>query len=47
MIYRAVSLAKVNQVSGGLDVAYLKGEQRLIDTSAARSNGDLRQDRRT
>jgi hypothetical protein len=47
MIYRAVSLAKVNQISGGLDVAYPKGEQRLIDTSAALSNGDLRQDRRT
>jgi hypothetical protein len=47
MIYRAVSIARVDQVSGGLDVAYPKGEQRLVDTSAALSNADLRQDQRT
>jgi len=47
MIYRAASLAKVEQISGGLDVAYPKAERRLNDTSAALSNVDFNQDQET
>jgi len=38
MIYRATTLAKLQQDCGGLDVAYPKAEQRLSDTPSAISN---------
>jgi excisionase family DNA binding protein len=44
MVYRAVARAKVNQISGGLDVAYPRAEQRLNDTSSPLSNVDFHQD---
>jgi hypothetical protein len=47
MIYRATSLAKMEQISGGLDVAYPKAGQRLSDTSSALSNADFNRDRET
>ena len=47
MIYRAASLAKIEQIGGGLDIAYPKAEQRLNDTVAALSNVDFKQDQET
>jgi Helix-turn-helix domain len=38
MIYRATTLAKLEQDCGGLDVAYARAEQRINDTSSAISN---------
>jgi hypothetical protein len=38
MIYRATTLAKLQQDCGGLDVTYAKAEQRLSDTPSAISN---------
>jgi hypothetical protein len=43
MIYRATMLAKIDQISGGLEIFYPKAEQRLDDTSAALSNVDSKQ----
>jgi hypothetical protein len=47
MIYRAVTLAKIEQIGGGLDIAHQKAEQRLNDTVAALSNVDFKQDQET
>jgi hypothetical protein len=44
MIYRAVSLAQVEQTGGGLDIAYPKPQQRLNDTAVTLSNVDFKQD---
>lgn len=41
MIYRATTLARLQQDCGGLDVAYPKAEQRLGDTLPALSNVPL------
>ncbi len=38
LIYRATTLAKLQQDCGGLDVAYARVEQRLNDTSSTISN---------
>jgi excisionase family DNA binding protein len=38
MIYRATTLAKLQQDCGGLDIVYPKAERRLNDTSSAISN---------
>jgi hypothetical protein len=38
LICRATTLAKLQQDSGGLDVAYARVEQRLNDTSSTISN---------
>jgi hypothetical protein len=47
MIYRATTLAKLDQIKGGLDVAFPKAEQRIDDTSPPLSNVDFKQDART
>ena len=47
MIYRATSLAKIEQIGGELDIAFPKAEQRLDDTSAPLSNVDFKQDHET
>jgi hypothetical protein len=41
------SLAKIEQIGGGLDIAFPKAEQRLNDTVAALSNADFKQDQET
>jgi hypothetical protein len=46
-IYRAVSLATIEQKLGGLIVALPMAEQRISDISPPFSNIDLRQDTRT
>ena len=47
MIYRATSIAKLDQIRGGLDVAYRSGEQRIGDLSPSLSNVDFERDKRT
>ena len=47
MIYRATSLANIEQIGRGLDIAFPKAEQRLDDTSAPLSNVDFKQDHET
>jgi hypothetical protein len=44
MIYRATTLAKLDQIRGELDIAIPKAEQRLDDLSRPFSNVDFRQD---
>jgi excisionase family DNA binding protein len=44
MIYRATSLAKIEQIGGGLDVAFPKAEQRIGDSPDPLSNADFKQD---
>jgi excisionase family DNA binding protein len=46
-IYRAVSLATIDQKLGGLKVALPVAERRISDISRSLSNVDLRQDSRT
>jgi hypothetical protein len=41
MIYRATTLAKLNENRGGLDVAYPKAQQRLDDSGSPNSNADF------
>ena len=47
MIYRATTLAKLDQIKGGLDVAFSKAEQRLDDSASALPNVDLKEVRET
>jgi hypothetical protein len=41
MIYRAATLAKLDQVTGGLDVTLPTAEQRLDDSASALLNADF------
>ena len=41
MIYRATTLAKLNEIKGGLDVAYPQAQQRLDDSVSPNSNADF------
>jgi hypothetical protein len=47
MIYRAVSIAKIGQIGGGLDITFSKAERRLSDSPEALSNVALKQDQQT
>ena len=42
MIYRAVTLSKIDKVRGGLDVTFGKAEQRLNDSSIPLPNVSLK-----
>jgi hypothetical protein len=41
MIYRAVTLAKLDQIRGGLDVAFPTAKQRLDDSASTLLNADF------
>jgi hypothetical protein len=43
MIYRATTLAKLDQIRAGLDVAFPKAQQRLDDSASALSNVDSKE----
>jgi excisionase family DNA binding protein len=47
MIYRAINRARIEQISGGLDIAFPKAERRLSDSSNALLNVVSEQDQRT
>jgi hypothetical protein len=47
MIYRATTIAKLDQISGGLDVAFPKAEQCISDRASALLNVDLNKVRET
>jgi hypothetical protein len=47
MIYRAMSIASIGQIGGGLDITFSKAERRLSDSSEALSNVALKQDQQT
>src|SRR5580658_8486719 len=47
MIYRATTLAKLDQIRGGLDVAFPMAEQRLDDSASALPNADFEEVRET
>ena len=44
MIYRAVSLTKIDEIRGGLAIAYPKAERRLSDSAEPLSNVAFKQD---
>jgi len=43
MIYRAATLAKIEQISGGLDVAFPNAQQRIDDSVSALLNADFQE----
>jgi hypothetical protein len=43
LIYRATTLAKLEEIKGGLDVAFPKAQQRLDDSASALPNADFRE----
>ena len=47
MIYRAATLAKLDQIRGGLDVAFPTAEQRIDDSAPALLNADFNEVRET
>ena len=46
MIYRAVSRTKIDEIRGGLAIAYPKAERRIGDSAAPLSNVAFKQDER-
>lgn len=42
MIYRAATLTKLDQIKGGLDVAFPTAEQRIDDSASAFSHADFK-----
>jgi len=42
MIYRGTTLAKLDEIKGGLNVAFPRAEQRLDDSASALPNADFR-----
>ena len=47
MIYRAATLAKLDQIGGGLEVAFPTAEQRIDDSAPALRNADFNEVRET
>lgn len=47
MIYRATTLAKLDEIRGGLDIAFPRAERRIADTSSPLSNVDFSEDKQT
>jgi hypothetical protein len=43
MIYRATTLAKLDAIKGGLEVAFPSGQQRIDDSVFAFLNADLKE----
>jgi hypothetical protein len=42
LIYRATTLAKLDEIKGGLDIAFPKAQQRIGDIASALPNADFR-----
>ena len=47
MIYRAATLANLDQIGGGLEVAFPKAQQRIDDSASALLNADFNEVRET
>ena len=47
LMYRAVAHSKIAEIANGLDVAYPRAEQRIVDSSAPLSNVNFKQDRQS